>query len=813
MKQIRFLKTPLSQFISVALFAGTASLSINANAADTAGSTAEKSVEKISVIGSRRASRLETETPVPVDIIPMGDIAGKSGQLDLGQLLNAAAPSFNSNRQAGSDGSDHIDAAALRGLGPDQVLVLVNGKRRHTSSLVNVFGSRARGNVGTDLNTIPVIAIKRIEILRDGAAAQYGSDAIAGVINIVLKDDEGLELNLASGKYTAGDGLSKQVAINYGTALGDDDGFVNITLDYTTRDETDRAPATEPRTIGDSDVVNATIMINSEYAISDDATLYAFGGHNARDGLAGAWYRGADDNRTIPEVYPDGFVPKIGSTITDTSFGIGVRGEYNEWQLDFSTVFGKNKMLYDISNTLNASLGYNGANTQTEFDAGGFSFSQSTTNADASKYFDNFDAIEGINVAAGVEYRNENYQIFAGEEASWKNYQIGTYTDPESGDVSFRPGGSQGFPGFQPSNELNKSRNSVAAYVDLEFQVNEELLITTAVRGERYSDFGSTVNGKTSVSYALNDEITLRGSASTGFRAPSLQQYYFNQVITDFVGGVPTDTLYEAQGGELANALSIPELKEEKSVNASIGLTASLDDVTLSLDVYNIDIDDRVVLTGKFKDNDPDVGHILQSLNVGAAQFFTNAIDTRTHGIDLTVSHELELGDGTLKTFLAANYNKTEMVGDVKTSGLLAGKEDIYFDGRERLFLEGGAPTSKFALSFDYSLGDFSTNLRTTYFGEVILGTWSAEGSVATAIYDESTPSNFTQVYSPQFSTDLSASYQATERLVLTIGGSNIFNAIPDAQDPNETENGGLYEGVQMGFNGAYYYGRLNYKF
>lgn len=812
----------IANSVKLGLIALTGTALPHAMAAEQETSQAKSKIEEISVIGSRRAARVDTGTPVPVDIIPMDQIAGKSGQVDLGQLLNMAAPSFNSNRQAGSDGSDHIDAAALRGLGPDQVLVLINGKRRHTSSLVNVFGSRARGNVGTDLNTIPVIAIKRIEILRDGAAAQYGSDAIAGVINIVLKDKEGLDATFTTGQYTKGDGQSNQLSANYGVGLGDGDGFFNVSGDYSTREKTDRSPPGEQRVIGDSDVDNATVMFNTEYQTGEETTFYSFGGFNHRKGLAGAWYRGAIDSRTVPELYPDGFVPNIGSTIDDKSLALGVRSEYNEWQLDLSTVFGSNKMMYRISNTANASLG---ADSATEFEAGGYQFSQSTTNFDMSRYFDGFESIEGVNIAAGLEYRNENYQIFAGEEGSWKNYQIAEFTDPDTGEVSKRPGGSQGFPGFQPSNELDRSRHNISLYLDVEMQLTEDLLVTSAIRGEDYSDFGSTVNGKASFAYSATDDITLRGSASTGFRAPSLQQSYFNQVITDFVGGVPVDTVYEANDGELATALNMPALKEEESVNMSVGLTANLDAFTFSIDAYDIRIEDRVVLTGKFYDDDADIGNILQGLNVGAAQFFANAIDTKTQGIDVTFSHETDLGEGTLKSFLSANYNKTRMDGGVKTSGLLDGKETTFFDGRERLFLEGGAPETKFALSFDYQLGDFSANLRTTYFGETELGTWASEGSpsdgprvvgVPTDFWDD--PSQyegtvFTQHYGAKFSTDISASYQFNEQLSLTVGGSNIFDTVPDAQDPGETETGGLYESVQMGFNGAYYYARVAYSF
>ena len=774
-----------------------------------------KNVEQISVIGTRRAARVDTDTPVPVDILPMDKIAGKSGQLDIGQLLNFAAPSFNSNRQAGSDGSDHIDAASLRGLGPDQVLVLINGKRRHTSSLINVFGSRARGTVGTDLNTIPVIAIKRIEILRDGAAAQYGSDAIAGVINIVLKDKAGLDLILSTGQYTEGDGQSNQIAANYGVEFGDDGSFINISGEYTSRDKTNRAPAGDRRTIGDSDVENASLMLNTEVILNDDTVLYGFAGLNHRNGVAGAWFRPADDNRNVPEIYPTGFVPSIASEINDKSFTVGMRSKLGEWDVDMSNTFGSNKMMYFISNTLNASLG---VNLPTNFDAGGFQFTQNTTNIDFSQYFDNFDNIEGVNIAGGFEYRKESYQIFAGEEGSYKNYGLVEYYDKDLGkmvkvDLFNKAGGSQGFPGFQPSNELSRSRNNISAYVDFEAQLTDDFLATTALRGEHFSDFGTTVNGKVSFAYSGVEDIVFRGSASTGFRAPSLQQRYYNQVITNFVKGEAVDVVYEANDGKLTKALGIPDLKEEKSVNISLGMTATLGDVTLSVDAYQINIEDKVVLTGQFGPDDSlandVVGDILNDLNVGLAQFFTNSIDTKTQGIDLTVSHEMDLGEGSLKTFLSANYNKTSIDSEVKTAGLLKGKEDIYFDARERYFLEGGAPKTKFALSFDYELAKFSANLRTTYFGEVELGTWSSAGLP----FKTQLSGDLKQQYDAKFSTDISASYQVTENVTMTIGGSNIFDAYPNKQNPDETETGGLYESVQMGFNGAYYYARVSMTF
>src|SRR5688572_27582368 len=331
-------------------------------------------------VGSRAIERSRTDTPVPVDVLPVSEIADEAGQLDVGQLLQFTAPSFNANRQSGSDGSDHVDAATLRGLGPDQVLVLINGKRRHTSSLVYIFGTRARGNVGTDLNTIPVSAIDRIEILRDGAAAQYGSDAIAGVINIILKKDRGLNVLLSGGQYTAGDGANLQVALNYGIPVGR--GALNLTGEVLNREMTNRATPDEPRIIGDAETENLTFFYNLDLPVGVSSTFYGHGGYNDRNGLAGAWYRdgvGSDDipSRNSAQMYPEGFVPNIGTTIEDLSAAFGYRTLAGSWSLDVSTTYGSNEMAYQISDTLNASIAtLNNGVSPTSFDAGGFEFTQ-----------------------------------------------------------------------------------------------------------------------------------------------------------------------------------------------------------------------------------------------------------------------------------------------------------------------------------------------------------------------------------------------------------------------------------------------------
>ena len=742
-------------------------------------------------VGSRNPERSRTDTPVPVDVVPVEEIATESGHLDLGQLLQYTAPSFNSNRQSGSDGSDHVDAATLRGLGPDQVLVLINGKRRHSSSLVYLFGTRGRGNVGTDMNTIPVSAIERIEILRDGASAQYGSDAIAGVINIVLKKDAGLEVMLSAGQYVEGDGQNEQIALNYGIPLGSR-GTLSLTGEILNRDKTNRAGAEEPRAIGDSASENLTFFYNLDTRVGDSGSFYGHGGYNDREGLAGAWYRdgvGSDDipSRNSAQMYPGGFVPDIGTAIRDYSFAFGYRTVVGTWSFDVSTTYGSNRMEYLISNTLNASIATgNSGISPDRFDAGGFEFDQSTTNFDVSRYYD--DVLQGMSFAAGLEYRREGYEIFAGERGSWDDF------DGAGGGNA----GSQGFPGFQPVDEVDASRNSKAAYLDMELRTTPRLLLTGALRFEDYSDFGNTVDGKVSFSFAASKNLNLRGSGSTGFRAPSLHQRYFSSTFTDFIAGEAADVKLARNDSELASLVGIPSLTEEESTNYSLGLTWNpIASTAVTADVYHIDIDDRIVLTGGFTPDDADIGDIIAAQNLAEARFFTNGIDTRTQGLDLTVSNTT----GPWTTALGLNLNETEVVR-VNTAPGLAGKEDVYFNKRERLFVEGSAPKTKGVVSADYRASRWNAGARLSYFGELQVGTWSQ-------LDDPDAPS---QLYDPRLATDLHLGFDLPRNLALIVGGTNVFDVQPTEQDPFETENGARWENVQMGINGAAYYVRLHWR-
>ena len=755
-------------------------------------------LDMISVIGSRRVAprSSDTDSVVPVDVLNISKEVERSPQFDLAQSLQFIAPSFHSTRQTGADGADLVDSAALRGLGSDQTLVLVNGKRRHSTSLVNIFGARNRGNTGTDLNTIPVLGIERIEVLRDGAAAQYGSDAIAGVMNIVMKTKPGCEGILGYGQYSRGDGLNYQASAYCGFQFGDG-GHAAFTGEYLDRGSSDRSPGL--RIIGDTAVENATVTFDGNLPISDMGGLYLTAGFQQRDASSGAFERGGIGSGDIPSrnsalLYPNGFVPFINGDLEDRSLNVGFKTQFGDWYADFSQSYGYNRLDYRITNTLNASIANrNAGRSPTEFDAGGFAFGQYTTNIDFSRYFDGY--FQGLNIAFGAEYRKEDYEIFAGE--------LGSFSDAD-GDGG-GSAGSQGFPGFQPSDVIDESRNNYAVYSDFEATLSDQLTADVALRYEDYSDFGNTIDGKLAAAYRANDVFVIRGSVSSGFRAPSLQQRYFSSTFTDFISGRPVDVVLAPNGGALAAAAGIPALTEEQSLGFGAGITATFDDASaLTLDIYRIDIDDRIVLTGRFDQTDPSIGATLARLNVGQAQFFVNSVDTRTQGLDITYSRTDDLGDGKLGTNFAYTHNKTQ----VRAINLPARFQnrpdlaDVLLSERERLFLEQGSPRSKFVLGFNYDLNKWNTDIKFIYFGQQVLGTFSGTASgVLNAEYD------------PRLSADFAVTYAIQENIKFAIGAANIFDRFPSRQDDLETDNGFIYDSVQFGLNGTSYFARLSAKF
>jgi iron complex outermembrane receptor protein len=816
------------KYLSV-IFLSSSSILYSQETKDTISN--ENKIEEVAITGSRNKKRTVVDTPVPIDVIDIKQVSQSTGQVEVNQLLQFSAPSFNSNKQSGSDGADAVDPATLRGLGPDQTLLLLNGKRYHQSSLINLFGTKGRGNTGSDMNTIPIAAIKRIEVLRDGASAQYGSDAIAGVINVVLNDrNSGFEGNAFYGMNVFKspgnkdvvsdhkiDGITFDFSGNLGTKIGSKGGFGNFTVEFVNKDYSIRNANPEmyeaPRQrFGDAKSQNFYFFGNIEVPLSDNLKFYSRQGFSHRNTNAYAWTRSADADGNIPEVYPNGFNPLQDTSITDFTFDNGLKFKVADWDVDFYNAFGSNRFTYQINNTINATLG---VNSPTSFNAGGHSLLQNTTGFNASKQFE---VLEGLNIAFGSEFRYEKFEIIKGEEASYAMYDIngnvvtadtdksllvivpGTGTDPVTNPVRYRPGGSQGFPGY--SIDLTKSRNNLAAYIDTELDITKKWMISIAGRFENYNDFGSTINGKFATRYNFTPQFAFRGSVSTGFRAPSLAQKYYSLQFTNFQGGDLVTIQLASNDSDLARRVGIPQLKQETSLNGSAGFTFNTRKFTATVDGYYIRVKDRIVLTGNFSRDDLPADVQADYPYIDQAQFFSNAIDTRTKGVDVILSYNENIGKGKLTATLAGNYNDMEITA-VHTSEKLKGKEEIYLSPRERGFILASAPKTKINLNLNYKINKFNANLQLVRFDKVtLLGYGGADDF---------------QIYNPKVTADLSFGYEFTKGLSLTIGSKNLFNRYPTLQKAHvsdgNTESGGIFDPVQMGFAGRQVFARFNFKF
>ena len=619
--------------------------------------SASAGLEEIVVTGTRRLDRTISESPVPIDVVS-SVMLEKSGLGEINKLLNALVPSYNFPQPSITDGTDHIRPATLRGLSPDQTLVLVNGKRRHQSSLLNLNGSVGRGSTGADLNTIPTASIQRVEILRDGAAAQYGSDAIAGVINIILKSaKEGGEVVANVGTHYKGDGDLYQTQGNMGIGLGDN-GYLNMTAEYRHRGFTNRQAADsrqqyntiaglpDPReaTInrtsnfkyGDSKVQDVNVVYNLSVPVNDAVEIYSFGSYGKREGKSGATWRRPRDNNNIRAIYPNGFLPYITSEITDSSVAGGAKGG-DSFRWDASVVYGYNHFPFGVENTLNATYG---ASTPTEFYAGDLHYNQTVANLDFATDAD-IGAAKPLSIAFGAEWRHESYNLGAGEPASYADGGRTLLTEPGRTDATTPSApGAQGFPGFRPNDAVDVGRHSLSAYVDLETNVTDALLVSAAGRFEDYSDFGSTASGKVAFKFDVTDKFGFRGAVSNGFRAPSLQQSYFSSTATNFIGGIPFEVRTFRVVSPEAKLLGAEPLKAEKSKNYSLGLTSQpTDGMSITVDAYQIDIKDRIVLSENLTGTA--VQNFLTSRGfpgVTGGRFFTNAIGTRTKGVDIISS-------------------------------------------------------------------------------------------------------------------------------------------------------------------------------
>jgi len=794
-------------------------------------------LNRIVVVGSRSTTvRSNTQTVAPVDVITSRDLQA-TGQVEPTQMLNFIAPSYNSSRQTIADGTDHIDPATLRGLGPDQVLVLINGRRRYNQALLNVNGTIGRGSVGTDMNSIVPSAIERIEVLRDGASSQYGSDAIGGVVNVVLKKNtRGTTIYSHLGRHYAGDGAMKQIGFTAGLKLGKE-GFLTISGDLRDRGHTNRSGdftgtvyhnipgnATQAQRdsiilldeqmiaqrgfsrknnmfIGNSKVLNRGLMLNMGLPISSNVNFFLTGGWNRRDGEAYGFYRYPKQTAQVNTVlYPDGFLPQIASDINDKSVMLGVEGKSRgAWNWDVSQTSGGNAFEFNINNTNNASQFALGDKAPTQFYAGKLAFNQHTTNVNFAKDFGSKMGLKSFNLGLGAEFRIDRYKIEEGEEGSWKNYA------PNSG----RIGGAQVFPGFQPANAVDEKRNVAGAYADLETDITPNFLANAAVRYEHYSDFGSNIAGKLAMRYRFADALSLRGTVSNGFRAPSMHQRYFSSVATVFISNgttlVPVQNGTFRNNSEVANAFGMPSLEAERSTNLSLGLTSRLPgSFNITIDAYQINIKDRIVLTGAFTKSSPTVAQLLTNYpDVNSAAFFTNAIDTRTKGLDIVISKSSRLNRGTLLATLAANFNETKVTRIDPLPAPLAAdptlQERVLFDREQRTRFERGQPKNKISLNLNYNIGRFTMNVRSTRFGEV-----------ATA--DRLNPA-LDEQFDPRIVTDASISIKAFNFLNITVGANNIGDVYPEKLQHlgNTSEGRFVYSrnSTQFGFNGGYYFTAL----
>jgi iron complex outermembrane receptor protein len=775
-------------------------------------------VEEVTV-GSR-APGAAAVAAVPVDVITAAQIQA-TGATETMAVIQALAPSFNFPRPTISDGTDTVRPATLRGLGPDQVLVLINGKRRHQTALIHINSTIGRGSAGVDLNAIPVAAIERIEILRDGAAAQYGSDAIAGVINIVLKSGASPgALELRSGgnfgsfndvfgtKHEFSDGGTLDTSGSYGVGIRR--GSLTIAGEYRDRKGTNRAgPDTgdqfspQPNIHwGDSQQRDGLLFANAQFPLagSQTNTFYAFGGWSRRAGSAGGNYRRRTATGNWPSIYPIGFLPLIEPTNVDGSFAAGVRGlSGTKWVWDVSGSYGHNRLDYYVTHSLNVSLGPAIPPNQTDFYSGAIALNQFTANADVHREVD-LGLAKATNVALGVEYRRETYQIIAGEPAS--------YVDGGSLDQTGRSAGTPGaqvFPGFRPANEVDASRNSVAAYVDMEGDLARAVRVGAAGRYEHFSDFGGTADGKVTVRVQPTKSIVLRGAASTGFRAPSLGQIYFSTVSTNFslIGGqfVPVEAGTYPVGSPQARALGATDLTPENSVHLSGGAVFTpIDPFEISLDLYRVAIDDRIVLSDNF--TGAAIAALLRPFGANGARYFTNAIDTRTRGVDVIATYRADLATaGTLRLQAAYNHTATDITRISPTPPQLTGFDNTLFsrvapnDIEFRRFT-CAQPKDNVRLSGDWRRRALSGLVRASRYGDYC----SIEA--------------INQIYSAEWVTDVMVEYRV-RGVRFAFGIDNLTNTIPDVNLVAVSNRGGrtFPRNAPFGFNGRYVYGKIGYAF
>ncbi|MGO4702821.1 TonB-dependent receptor plug domain-containing protein [Dyella sp. 2RAB6] len=803
----------LASALLLALSAGAAAQDAGQSATPALATDKAKNLSTVIVTGTRADNRTESSSLTPIDVVS-AKVLQQTGTTELSTALSRIIPSLTFPRPAAADTADSQRPAQLRGLSPDQVLVLVNGKRWHPGAILLTNGVLGRGAQAVDLNTIPMAAIDHIEVLRDGASAQYGSDAIAGVINIVLKGGaDGGAVELSGGQYSAGDGRQWKGSASFGLPLNNDQGWLRFTLqdghqDYSNRAGPNRTRAWEGTTqrYGDPEVGDHNLFLNGQYKLGASAELYAFGHIGKRDSTSPAFFRNRANSNSVPSLYPNGYLPLENADSLDQSLVLGVRGKTpGGWRWDVSANYGGNRVSYATNNSVNRAFLHDFGSSPTSFHDGILSAAQQAFDVDLAKEFSTGWLPNPVTLAFGAEYLRQSYKIDAGDLASYYTGSSGT------------SGGAQGFGGFQPANAGSHARHDVAEYVSLETNLTDKLGSSLAVRHEHYSDFGNTTSGALALRYDFTDRFALRGSASTGFRAPSLAQQNYSYVSSLFFGagnslGLPQgiyNTGIVPSTSKVATLLGGEPLKPEKSRNFTAGAVWNpIDPLNLSIDVYQIKIDNRIALSSNLATNSAAVHNYLVAngvteLNYSGIAYFTNAVNTRTRGVDLVASYLFDFGNaGTLQTTLSYNYNKNK-VTDLKPNPAALNALGLNLkriDRRDQYgLLADTTPRSKLILSSLYSVDRWSVSGTLTRYGSFVS-------------YN-STTATLDQKFDSKWLLDLALNYNL-DRWSFTLGADNVFNTYPNRVIPANDNNGTLPYSVfsPFGFNGAYVYGKLAYR-
>ncbi|QJD80701.1 TonB-dependent receptor [Spirosoma rhododendri] len=797
-------------------------------------------LQEVAVVGSRsNVARTDVERPVPVDVLTAKELQS-TGQTELSQQVQFTSPSFNSAKNGINGVASYADPSSLKGLSPDQMLVLVDGKRRHQFGAVNLNVTVGKGTVVTDMNAVPSLAVERLEILRDGAAAQYGSDAIAGIVNLNLKKSVGVGSALVQyGVTSQGDGGGYTVGVNYGFRLAKT-GYLNVTGSYQDAAGTDRSDPYNPQPVaggaytgayttnrttdestreargvygqygtfkvtqyGSSALKSGQLFYNAGIPLTNNWSLYSFGGYSRKRVNALGFFRTAIPTvgTTNPSIYPDGFTPQLPGSVQDYSVVVGIRKKVlTGWNFDFSTGYGYNYLDQNVTNSTNASLG---AASPKDFYVGRITFGQSVSEANLNKTMFGVAGTKTLSLALGAQYRVDRFQLMAGDPAS---FQVGPLAATNN-----KIPGSQGRVGISTDDETNRTRSNVGIYADVESDLTDKLLVAAALRYENYSDFGSNLSGKLATRLKLNDNFSIRGSINRGFRAPLLQQVA-NAVTTSTVqNGVVTSTKEIPNSDPRLAQIGIEDPKAETSWNYNIGLTAKAarNKLLFTLDAYQIDIRDRIIITENLR-----VANIaaLKPLfpNLQEITFFTNQVNTQTRGVDFVTSFRQTLRRSNVFTAsVALTVNKTSIVGTKGTPAQLqAGTATpiLLIDTVSRALIETSQPHTKVMVSLGYQVGKLTVTLRSSYFGAVTA--WEKPSGLP----------HRAQTFGGKNLFDLSAVYALNKMFSLTLGGNNITNVYPDRVFTNYASysNGQVpftRNANQFGFNGSYYYANLMINF